>query len=402
MPTLTVQLPGAAPVSHVLKDETSTVGRMKGNTVVIEDASISLMHARITRRNGEFFLKDLNSTNGTMVNGQPISEVKLRDKDRIRFADVTTQFDTSDALVSGEAPTPVTVGRTQVPTAVALPLPSTAANPATASSTAIPFTPLASAPAPRQAMAAPAHAASAPAPATRPLPASVPAGSRSTSRKKRKSKLVAPLALAACIVFGVGGYIGYNEFAVKGEKVAARDVTVPLASHAAAERSNPRVSGKAATAAEPPAADVNGLAKGLKSHDVVERRKAATALHGLGVEAKQVSPELMDALKDSDSEVQMWAALTLSKNQVYDKAEVPILVRGLQHENAVLRQVVCLSMGLLPFEAAEKDLVVPALAEAVRKDADEDVRAAAQSALSVIAPGLVQNSTAPLPTSNSP
>src|SRR6188508_2686408 len=51
MPTLTVQLPGAAPVSHVLKDETSTVGRMKGNTVVIEDGSISLMHARITRKN---------------------------------------------------------------------------------------------------------------------------------------------------------------------------------------------------------------------------------------------------------------------------------------------------------------------------------------------------------------
>src|SRR3954470_6945745 len=98
MPTLTVQLPGAAPVSHVLKDETTTVGRMKGNTVVIEDSSISLMHARITRKNNEFFLKDLNSTNGTMLNGQPISEAKLRDQDKVRFADITAFFDGAESV----------------------------------------------------------------------------------------------------------------------------------------------------------------------------------------------------------------------------------------------------------------------------------------------------------------
>src|SRR5689334_3023604 len=92
MPTLMIQLPGFPPVSHVLKDETTTIGRMKGNTIVIEDSSISLMHAKITRKNDEFFLKDLNSTNGTVVNGQPVSEARLRDLDRIRFADISGQF----------------------------------------------------------------------------------------------------------------------------------------------------------------------------------------------------------------------------------------------------------------------------------------------------------------------
>jgi len=76
MPTLSIQLPGLPPVSHVLKDETITIGRMKGNTIVIEDSSISLMHAKITRKDGQFHLKDLNSTNGTMVNGQPITDAK--------------------------------------------------------------------------------------------------------------------------------------------------------------------------------------------------------------------------------------------------------------------------------------------------------------------------------------
>src|SRR5215470_14733221 len=92
MPTLSIQLPGLPPVSHVLKDETITIGRMKGNTIVIEDSSISLIHAKITRKNGDLILKDLNSTNDTIVNGQPVDEVRLRDLNRIRFADITCQF----------------------------------------------------------------------------------------------------------------------------------------------------------------------------------------------------------------------------------------------------------------------------------------------------------------------
>src|SRR5277367_6643336 len=99
MVTLTIQPPGASPVAHVLKDETITIGRMSGNTIVVNDSSISLVHAKITRKNGEFFLKDLNSTNGTQVNNQPITEAKLRDRDAVRFADVTGQF----TLESAEA-----------------------------------------------------------------------------------------------------------------------------------------------------------------------------------------------------------------------------------------------------------------------------------------------------------
>src|SRR5438309_8813570 len=92
MSTLIIQLPGLPEVAHVLKDETITIGRMKGNTIMIEDSSISLMHAKITRKNGDFLLKDLNSTNGTIVNGQPIGEVRLRDLDQVRFAEITCQF----------------------------------------------------------------------------------------------------------------------------------------------------------------------------------------------------------------------------------------------------------------------------------------------------------------------
>src|SRR6266436_2587983 len=140
MPTLTIQLPGLSPVSHVLKDETITIGRMKGNTIVIEDSSISLMHAKITRKNGDFLLKDLNSTNGTSVNGQPVGEVKLRDQDRVRFAEISCQFlaevapmEQPTSTVAAAAPIPVTQSAAVLPTVAssvaAAPVPARAAFP---------------------------------------------------------------------------------------------------------------------------------------------------------------------------------------------------------------------------------------------------------------------------------
>src|SRR5213078_3741372 len=108
MATLTIQLPGLAPVSHVLKDETITIGRLKGNSIVIDDASVSLTHARITRKNGDLYLKDLNSTNGTIVNGQRINEAKLHDLDRVSFADISAQFQAeTPAEAAVPAPTPI-------------------------------------------------------------------------------------------------------------------------------------------------------------------------------------------------------------------------------------------------------------------------------------------------------
>src|SRR4051812_24718248 len=91
MPTLTIQLPGQAPVFHVLRDETITIGRLKSNTIVIEDNSVSLMHAKITRKDAQFYHKALNPTNGTIVNAQPIGEVCLRDHEKARFEKVTPQ-----------------------------------------------------------------------------------------------------------------------------------------------------------------------------------------------------------------------------------------------------------------------------------------------------------------------
>jgi pSer/pThr/pTyr-binding forkhead associated (FHA) protein len=57
---------------------TITIGRSSKNDIVINDATISNEHAVITLRdNGEICIKDLNSTNGTFVNGRRISSPTL-------------------------------------------------------------------------------------------------------------------------------------------------------------------------------------------------------------------------------------------------------------------------------------------------------------------------------------
>ena len=112
------------------------------------------------------------------------------------------------------------------------------------------------------------------------------------------------------------------------------------------------------------------------------------------MEATEAAAPLRVALRDEDEEVQMWSALTLVNTQNYDRAAIPILIRVLHHENPALRQVACLSLALIPYEEAEKDVVVPALALAAGRDDTEEVRKAALSALNIIAPETVARSSA--------
>src|SRR5580704_14762670 len=100
MPTLIIQLPGLPPVEHILRDEMMTIGRKKGNTIALDDTSVSVSHAKITRKGVDFFLKDLNSTNGTMLNGQSINEARLRDGDQLKFGEVVAHYRAEPDFVS--------------------------------------------------------------------------------------------------------------------------------------------------------------------------------------------------------------------------------------------------------------------------------------------------------------
>jgi hypothetical protein len=65
-----------------------TIGRIDGNDMIMPDFAISKKHAVITIDNSKFYLKDLGSTNGTMVNGTRLDKkpVKIHDQDLLSFA----------------------------------------------------------------------------------------------------------------------------------------------------------------------------------------------------------------------------------------------------------------------------------------------------------------------------
>jgi hypothetical protein len=69
-----------------------SLGRLADNDVVIEDPGASRQHARIHRTDDGFAIADLGSTNGTLVNDEPVHERSLRDGDRITIGETVLEF----------------------------------------------------------------------------------------------------------------------------------------------------------------------------------------------------------------------------------------------------------------------------------------------------------------------
>lgn len=70
-------------------DREVTIGRKEDNTVVLAEEYISGHHARIYMKNNNYIFEDLNSTNGTIVNGQKIQEkVYIRPGDKIEIGTI--------------------------------------------------------------------------------------------------------------------------------------------------------------------------------------------------------------------------------------------------------------------------------------------------------------------------
>jgi pSer/pThr/pTyr-binding forkhead associated (FHA) protein len=80
-------------VSYDLVEQIVTIGRAPDNTIHIDDPSVSGRHAELRRTDKTYQLRDLDSTNGTRVNGTGANEITLHPGDRVRFGAVDGRFE---------------------------------------------------------------------------------------------------------------------------------------------------------------------------------------------------------------------------------------------------------------------------------------------------------------------
>ena len=95
-PKATVEVRGGDRSTVQLGPEPLLIGRDQQNDVVLDDTRVSRKHAEIRLRLGRYTLYDLQSTNGTYVNGRRVAEVVLNDGDRISVAGLDLIFHSAD------------------------------------------------------------------------------------------------------------------------------------------------------------------------------------------------------------------------------------------------------------------------------------------------------------------
>ncbi len=101
-------------ISESLKDQTFelsgdsvTIGRLSDNQIYLEDNTISSHHAELILKGEDYVVRDLNSTNGTRVNGQRVVETCLYHGDVITFGNLQLQYSSSSKKIPMPLPSPL-------------------------------------------------------------------------------------------------------------------------------------------------------------------------------------------------------------------------------------------------------------------------------------------------------
>lgn len=112
---LVVHHPDGTRHHHRLTLALTTLGRSEQNVIEVLDPKLSRFHCEVERRGGAWLVRDCNSRNGTLLNGEPVvSPRPLRHRDRVTIGRTTIEFLTAppddlrdDAAMAIPAPAPL-------------------------------------------------------------------------------------------------------------------------------------------------------------------------------------------------------------------------------------------------------------------------------------------------------
>lgn len=106
MAKLQVLSGSSAGQSYELKVDTTTVGRVEDNAFQIADPSVSSHHCEILLKGTDVVIRDLNSTNGSFINGEKITESVLKPGQTLRLGQIELRIDDGSPRPAPAAPKP--------------------------------------------------------------------------------------------------------------------------------------------------------------------------------------------------------------------------------------------------------------------------------------------------------
>src|ERR1044072_2393402 len=83
--------------AHELKVDKTTIGRVEDNTFPIVEPSVSSHHCEVLLRGTDIVVRDLNSTNGTFINGEKVTESVLKSGQILRLGQIELRLETEAA-----------------------------------------------------------------------------------------------------------------------------------------------------------------------------------------------------------------------------------------------------------------------------------------------------------------
>jgi len=104
MAKLVILSAGMTGRSHELKVDKTTIGRVEDNTFQIAEPSVSSHHCEVLLRGNEVIVRDLNSTNGSFINGEKITEKALKPGQILRLGQIEMRLETDAPAAQSKKP----------------------------------------------------------------------------------------------------------------------------------------------------------------------------------------------------------------------------------------------------------------------------------------------------------
>ncbi len=104
MAKLVLLSPGMTGRTHELKAEKTTIGRLEDNTFQIAEPSVSSHHCEVILKGNDVIIKDLNSTNGTYIGAEKVTETVVKPGQVLRLGQVEMRLETDAPPAASKKP----------------------------------------------------------------------------------------------------------------------------------------------------------------------------------------------------------------------------------------------------------------------------------------------------------